>query len=820
MSVITTQITTNTGFIDITPSIVAPNGNIYFSKGSYNVYVYSLTGTYIATINVSDYITQFTIDYTNNIIYCAGPTSFFSINPTTNTVGTSYPNGIIGCAFSTDGYVYCTSNVGYAINKITPSTGASTTIFTSSGGNIANTNGSTFQQCTFDSNQYLYCVTRGLGNIYKFDRNGTLLGLISTVGRVYGDVYGLTCDITTNILYASSIGGGSPGAVYKIKDGNSTVYTTLTSSAYGSSYSIFYDKITAKLYASNRPYYVVAINPILSDYYSINQSTLTYGSTSSFQLSYSSMDLSSNVTYVLKNGSTTLDTKLYIGYVKGGAGMLIYTSAVDQSGIVWVDSGAVKPLSSNLTSILKQSYSPFSNISVAYPTYAGPNIYSRLRYYNNRLYYVACGGWVGTQAGYFGIMDPTAQTFTSWFSDTNVTRYHNDIAISQEGVGYACSAVWNDSATKLTHQWKIDKIDLQTGAVTNLIDASYGAFETVTSGSQDGLSGITFDASDNFYALTYSGYISKWSKTGTRLMTPRQFNDPLGGIIPGSGRFDCDKSTNNLYIGGKNNNLCLINTNTLSVANVLTLTSKVFDPCIDNVRKHLYFSDSVNSFYRLDLNAVPTVTFNVTLANITENTLQMYDASGNPFGIPIIITGTYPCFREGSKILKLDPETDEECYVPVETLRQGDLIRTATCGYKAVAFIGRGTLPNPADDPDKKNRLYRFQDARKKHPPLYVTGEHCLLYKEKEITEKKRREVKEHMGDDYITETYHRVPACLDDRGTPYCGINDGKGPVTIWHFALEHNNLYNNYAVWANGILVETCSIDFLVKKSRLELV
>jgi hypothetical protein len=168
----------------------------------------------------------------------------------------------------------------------------------------------------------------------------------------------------------------------------------------------------------------------------------------------------------------------------------------------------------------------------------------------------------------------------------------------------------------------------------------------------------------------------------------------------------------------------------------------------------------------------------------------------------------------------MDPETDEESYVPVESLRKGDLIRTATCGYKAVAYIGRGTLYNPADDPDKKNRLYGFRDSKGRHPTLYLTGEHCLLYKEADITAEKRREVREHMGDDYITETFHRVPACLDDRREAYRGPNDNECPVTIWHFALEHNNLYNNYAVWANGILVETCSIDFLTKKTRLELV
>ena len=1036
-------------------SAVTSTGDIYIQgNGSdLNIYVYDSTLTLKTTITgVSTIYDAACYDSSNNRVYLAGTNRFGVINVSNNAYSIYSSAWLNGVAFSiADGFVYATTNTGYIIQKINPSNGAQTNIFTASGNIISDTYG-TFAGCAFDRNNYLYCTTRGIGYIYKFNTSGEILQLFSTVNtlKTYGNIWGLTCDTNTNNLYVSS--AGTTGAIYKISSsGVSSVYAITTYPSYSVSYDIKNNRLIAtdqnstgttssiyiilingvRLYVNNSNlinyypfdkdtldyasgtgtsnatitsvslsssatvissgslllpgtssqivqlpniqfgssgltialwmkcvsiptnwmrifdfaqgasnneiylgfpsggsmqmgfynpsigtqgnynlnysisdtnwhHYVFIISSIgtislyvdgisitnsistkqypsksvltanylgksfysndgylnaymnqflifnrvitsteiayLANYpsiisfsnlpsqivssldtYSINPSTLTYGSTAAFTLSYSSQLLTSNITYTLKNGSTTLDSEFYRGYFKGGVGISVYTSTVDQSGIIWVDTGTVTPFSDSLTAILKQSYSPFSNISVAYPTYPGVNIYSRLRYYNNLIYYVACGGWEGTQTGYFGVMNPTTQTFTSWYSDTNVTRYHNDIAISQDGVGYACSAVWNSGSTKLTHQWKIDKINLQTGSVTNLIDASYGAFETVTSGSQDGLSGITFDASDNFYVLTYSGYISKWSKTGTRLMTPRQFNDPLGGIIPGTGRFDCDKSTNNLYIGGSKNNLCLINTTALTVTNVLTITTKVFDPCIDNERKNLYFSDSNVSIYRLDLHPTPTIIFDVTLTNITANTLQIYDASGNAFGNPITINGTYPCFLQGSKILKLDPETDEEYYVPVESMRRGDLIKTATCGYKAVAFIGKGTLRNPADDPDKKNRLYKFQDSKKRYPPLYITGEHCLLYKEKEISVDKRREVREHMGDDYITETFHRVPACLDDKGSPYDG---GNGPATIWHFALEHNNLYNNYAVWANGILVETCSIDFLTKKSRMELI
>jgi hypothetical protein len=168
--------------------------------------------------------------------------------------------------------------------------------------------------------------------------------------------------------------------------------------------------------------------------------------------------------------------------------------------------------------------------------------------------------------------------------------------------------------------------------------------------------------------------------------------------------------------------------------------------------------------------------------------------------------------------LRLNVYNDEEEYIPVENLKTGDIIKTATCGYKAIAFIGKSRLERPVDDPNKKNRLYVFN--KKKCPGVFkdlcITGEHCTLHKS--LTPEKQQQVREYMGDNYITESFHRVPACLDDRAEPY--TNGNTGSVTIWHFALEHNNLYNNYAVWANGLLVETCSIDFLKNKSGMELI
>ena len=97
---------------------------------------------------------------------------------------------------------------------------------------------------------------------------------------------------------------------------------------------------------------------------------------------------------------------------------------------------------------------------------------------------------------------------------------------------------------------------------------------------------------------------------------------------------------------------------------------------------------------------------------------------------------------------------------------------------------------------------------------LYITGEHCVLYKD--LSSELKEKVKEHMGDVYITEYQYRVPACLDKRATIY----EGKYPVTIWHLALENANYYRNYGVYANGLLVETCSIQYLMELSEMEII
>jgi hypothetical protein len=169
-----------------------------------------------------------------------------------------------------------------------------------------------------------------------------------------------------------------------------------------------------------------------------------------------------------------------------------------------------------------------------------------------------------------------------------------------------------------------------------------------------------------------------------------------------------------------------------------------------------------------------------------------------------------PCFLEGSSILcQVD---GIEKYVPVETLTKGTLVKTSLHGYKPVVLIGKGTIQNPGDDQRTQNRLYKCSTSNypELNDDLYITGCHSILVFP--ATEKQLHDIQS-AGKVYVTDKKYRMMAYIDERAEPW----NSDGLYTIWHFALEHSDETMNYGVYANGLLVETCSIRFLKNKSNM---
>jgi predicted secreted protein len=173
-----------------------------------------------------------------------------------------------------------------------------------------------------------------------------------------------------------------------------------------------------------------------------------------------------------------------------------------------------------------------------------------------------------------------------------------------------------------------------------------------------------------------------------------------------------------------------------------------------------------------------------------------------------------PCFLEGSTILcSVD---GNNVYLPIETIKPGTLVKTHLSGNKAVALIGKSQLQNPSHEERIQNRLYKCSPS--KYPALtddlYITGCHSILVDS--MTDEQKEKTKEQLGQIFITENKYRLMAYLDERAEPW----NSEGTYTIWHMALENEDVRMNYGVWSNGLLVETCSINYMKNWSDMTLI
>jgi Hint domain len=176
------------------------------------------------------------------------------------------------------------------------------------------------------------------------------------------------------------------------------------------------------------------------------------------------------------------------------------------------------------------------------------------------------------------------------------------------------------------------------------------------------------------------------------------------------------------------------------------------------------------------------------------------------------VTYAYPCFKEGSKILT------EKGYRPVEELRKGDKVMTYYHGFKTIDMIGRREIHHPANIEERmKEQLYKCSPSA--YPELtedlVLTGAHSILVTAFKDEAEKERAIKVN-GDLYVTDGKGRLPACADERATVY----ETAGTYMIYHFALEHDDYYMNYGVYANGLLVETCSKRYMKELSNMTLI
>jgi hypothetical protein len=135
-------------------------------------------------------------------------------------------------------------------------------------------------------------------------------------------------------------------------------------------------------------------------------------------------------------------------------------------------------------------------------------------------------------------------------------------------------------------------------------------------------------------------------------------------------------------------------------------------------------------------------------------------------------------------------------------------------------MIGKKEIYHSASKERIKNQLY--QCSKDKYPellePLVLTGCHSILVENSTsiVDAEQIEKVIAVNGGIYLTEDKLRLPACVDERTSVF----PNTGTYTIYHLALENDDYYMNYGIYANGLLVETCSKRYLKELSNMTLI
>ena len=170
------------------------------------------------------------------------------------------------------------------------------------------------------------------------------------------------------------------------------------------------------------------------------------------------------------------------------------------------------------------------------------------------------------------------------------------------------------------------------------------------------------------------------------------------------------------------------------------------------------------------------------------------------------------CFKEDTKIL-----TDTG-YRAIQYLRKGDMIKTHLHGFVPIDRIGYHEIIHVANT-EKRIKEQLYCCSKEAYPEateeLVITGCHSLLV-DRFLNKEERQGAIDILGNVYMTDNKYRLPACVDHRTSVY----PEAGEYKVYHFALESDNYYTNYGVYANGILVETTSKRYLKEISGMTFV
>ena len=193
---------------------------------------------------------------------------------------------------------------------------------------------------------------------------------------------------------------------------------------------------------------------------------------------------------------------------------------------------------------------------------------------------------------------------------------------------------------------------------------------------------------------------------------------------------------------------------------------------------------------------VPVTTY---LYNITTN------ATTTTFGLNIV------CFKKGTKIL-----CENDIYIPIEELKISDLVKTYKHGYKKVIMSSHSRSCDYVQSAYNQMYTYYRESNLDLIEDLHLTGGHSLLLDT--LTDDESVNMKKihwPTKEEYIVDDKYKLLACFSRE----LRISTEQY-AEIYHITLEppeNANSTHVYGIYANGILVESCSESSMQKSTAI---
>jgi hypothetical protein len=224
-----------------------------------------------------------------------------------------------------------------------------------------------------------------------------------------------------------------------------------------------------------------------------------------------------------------------------------------------------------------------------------------------------------------------------------------------------------------------------------------------------------------------------------------------------------------------------------------------------NLNNKIYLSKNSGATWEYVTITNPTTQTETSWSVLSSNGNVLTLASFSVYRYNMVIT----CFLKGTTILT------NKGYLPIETLKKGDLVQTYRHGFIPIELMGKQTIQHDVLSERVPEQLYKCSPAQfpELHNDIVITGCHSILVDH--FKDNQRDETNRLLGDIFVTDGKLRLPACIDNRTTVY----EHPGTHTVYHFALENPKYFGNYGVYANGLLVETTSLRYLKELSSMDL-